>query len=139
MSSPISIPESVSLAMHALAKLAASADGEYVILPHLHLRPGSDNHLSKVMQKLNHIGMVKSRRGQDGGFCLAVHPSDIRLMDIWIAFEGIFETAVCPYTLNGCESSCCLFGPTMQDASNLMKEYFVSKTVDDLAAIYKGE
>ncbi|MCK5064983.1 MAG: Rrf2 family transcriptional regulator, partial [Candidatus Fermentibacteraceae bacterium] len=93
MSSPVTIPESVSLAIHAMSKLAASRD-EHIVLSDLLIKPGSANHLSKVLQKLTRAGMITSKRGQGGGFILAVHPSDIRLMDVWIALEGTFVTGI---------------------------------------------
>ena len=138
MSSPVTIPESVSLAIHALAKLAASK-GESVVLSDLLLRPGSANHLSKVLQKLTRAGMITSKRGHGGGFSLAVHPSDIRLMDVWIALEGTFESGICPFTGQGCELPSCLFGTVIEDASNLIRKYFTDHTVADLGRLFKGE
>ena len=130
MSSPVSIPESISLAVHALAKLA-SAGTRSVKLNDLLIRPGSADHLSKVMQKLTKAGMVKSRRGRGGGFTLGVNAADIRLMDLWIALEGTFETTICPYTGNGCSLPDCLFGSIGQDASELIRDYFTNTTVAD--------
>lgn len=138
MSSPVTIPESVSLAIHALAKLAASK-GEHVVLSDLLLRPGSANHLSKVLQKLTHAGMITSKRGHGGGFSLVVHPSDIRLMDIWIALEGTFVTSICPFMGQGCELPSCLFGTVVEDASNLIRKYFTDHTVADLGRLFEGE
>ncbi len=138
MSSPVSIPESVSLAIHALAKLAAS-NGEYVVLSDLLLRPGSANHLSKVLQKLTRAGIVTSKRGHGGGFSLAVHPSDIRLMDVWIALEGTFVTSICPFMWHGCKLPTCLFGTVIEDASNLVRKYFTDHTVADLGRLFEGK
>ncbi|MCK4505170.1 MAG: Rrf2 family transcriptional regulator [Candidatus Aegiribacteria sp.] len=138
MSSPVTIPESISLAIHALAKLAASK-GEHVVLSDLLLRPGSANHLSKVLQKLTRAGIVISKRGHGGGFSLAVHPSDIRLMDVWIALEGTFESGICPFAGQGCELSSCLFGTVAEDASNLIRKYFSDHTVADLGRLFEGE
>jgi len=128
MSSPVLIPESVSLAVHALAVLAASGT-KNVKLHDLLLKPGSADHLSKVMQRLTRTAMVKSRRGRGGGFTLGVNARDIRLMDIWIALEGTFETSICPYRENGCKLSTCLFGTVGKDASELIRKYFNETTV----------
>ena len=138
MSSPVTIPESVFLAIHALAKLAAS-NGKHVVLSDLLLRPGSAHHLSKVLQKLAHSGIVTSKRGHGGGFNLAVHPSDIRLMDVWVALEGPFLTGICPYSWQGCELPSCLFGTVIEDASNIVRKYFTDHTVADLGKLFEGE
>ncbi len=134
MSLPVSIPESVSLAIHAMARLAAGGS-EAVKLNDLLIKPGSADHLSKVMQKLTKAGMVKSRRGRGGGFSLGVKTSDIRLMDIWIALEGTFETSLCPYMGNGCTLPVCLFGSIGKDASQLIRKYFTDTTVEDLGKL----
>lgn len=131
MSSPINIPESFSLAVHALARLAAD-DSKPVKLQDLLIKPGSTDHLSKVMQKLVKAGMVKSRRGRGGGFALAVNPADIRLMDVWIVLEGTFENSICPYAGNGCSLPVCLFGSLGQEASEMVRDYLTETTVKDL-------
>ncbi len=134
MSLPVSIPESVSLAVHAMARLAQGGV-EAVKLNDLLIKPGSAAHLSKVMQKLTKAGMVKSRRGRGGGFMLGVNASDIRLMDIWIALEGTFETSICPYMGNGCTQPICLFGTIGKDASQLIRDYFTDTTVEDIGKL----
>ncbi|NOQ23492.1 MAG: Rrf2 family transcriptional regulator [Candidatus Aegiribacteria sp.] len=138
MSLPVSIPESVSLAVHAMARLAV-AGTEAVKLNDLLIKPGSAAHLSKVMQKLTKAGMVKSRRGRGGGFSLGVNASDIRLMDIWIALEGTFETSICPYKGNGCTIPICLFSTIGKDASQLIRGYFTDTTVEDIGKLLEKD
>lgn len=131
MTSPINIPQSMYLAVHALAKLA-TAEGEPISLHDLLLRPGSADHLSKVLQKLVHIGMLKSKLGRGGGFFLAVKASDIRLMDVWIALEGTFESSICPYTGTECDLPDCLFGSIEKETSEIIRNYLSNRTVADL-------
>ncbi len=131
MSSPVCIPESVSLAVHALAKLAFEGEAS-VKLGDLMVKPGSPDHLSKVMQKLSRAGMVRSRRGRGGGFTLAVNPEDIRLMDVWIALEGTFQYSICPFAGKACPLPRCLFGSIAADAAGIIGDYFSGTTVADL-------
>lgn len=135
MSSPVCIPESVSLAVHALARLASEGDGS-VKLGDLMVKPGSTDHLSKVMQKLSRAGMVRSKRGRGGGFTLAVNPEDIRLMDIWIALEGTFQYSICPFAGKGCPLPRCLFGSIAGDAAGIIGNYFSRTTVADLGELF---
>jgi Rrf2 family protein len=138
MSSPVNIPESVSLGLHALAKLAAEAEGP-LKLPDLMVRPGSQDHLSKVMQKLVGTGMVTSKRGRGGGFSLNADPGDIRLMDVWIALEGTFQSGMCPLDGKGCPLSRCIFGTVSSDAARLVADYFRRTTLADLAGLFGKE
>lgn len=131
MTSPINIPQSMYLAVHALAKLAAN-NGTLIPLHGLLIRPGSADHLSKVLQKLVHHGILRSKLGRGGGFSLAINPGDIRLMDIWIVLEGTFESAICPYTETICDLPDCLFGTIEKKASELIRIYLSEKTVADL-------
>jgi Rrf2 family transcriptional regulator, nitric oxide-sensitive transcriptional repressor len=132
----MSIPESFSLAVHALAKLSVCRN-ESVKLNDLLIRPGSADHLSKVMQKLTRAGMVRSRRGRGGGFTLGVNPCDIRLMDIWIALEGTFETSICSYAGNSCALPGCVFGSIGKEASDVFRKYFERTTVEDIGKLLK--
>ncbi len=134
MASPVVIPESVSLAVHALAKLA-SCSGKKLKLGELMVRPGSMDHLSKVMQKLARAGMVRSKRGRDGGFELAVAPGDIRLMDIWIALEGTFQSSICPFE-HSCSLSSCVFGNVSSRAAEMIADYFTITTLADLVPLF---
>ena len=138
MSSPVNIPESVSLALHALARLAARAEGP-LRLGDLMVRPGSPDHLSKVMQKLVRTGMVSSKRGRGGGFILSVDPADIRLMDVWIAMEGNFQSGICPFAGKDCPMRQCIFGNVSSDASGLIADYFRGTTVADLADLFQKD
>lgn len=138
MSSPVNIPESVSLGLHALARLAAEAGGP-LKLSDLMVRPGSRDHLSKVMQKLVRTGMVTSKRGRSGGFSLNASPGDIRLMDVWIALEGTFQSGMCPLDGRGCPLRGCIFGTVSSDAASLVADYFRRTTLADLAGLFVEE
>lgn len=45
--------------------------------------------VSKILQSLTESGIVDSRKGKSGGFMLAKHPSQIRLIDIVDAIDGL--------------------------------------------------
>lgn len=138
MPSPVTIPESVSLAFHAMGKLAAF-EGEYLRLDDLLVRPGSPDHLSKVLQKLVRAGLIKSKRGRNGGFTIAVRASDIRLIDVWITLEGSFITSSCPLAGNGCSLSSCVFGTVQEEAALLIRDYFTKRTVADIGDSFREE
>ena len=138
MSSPVSIPESVSLGLHALARLAVETE-EPLKLSDLMVKPGSQDHLSKVMQKLARTGMVTSKRGRNGGFRLNVSPGDVRLMDVWIALEGTFQSGACPLAGRSCPLRQCIFGTVSSDAAGLIADYFRRTTLADLAGLFRKE
>jgi len=63
--------------------------------------------LRKIMQKLNQARLLKSYKGQGGGFLLAVPAKQISLMRLMNIFQGrfrlnecFFKKKVCPRTAN---------------------------------------
>ncbi len=48
------------------------------------------------MQSLTESGIIESKKGKSGGFKLAMHPSNIKLIDIVEAIDGLesFNTCV---------------------------------------------
>ncbi len=63
----------------------------------------SEAHLSKVLQRLERAGLVKSRRGPGGGFQLARPPGEISLREVCEAVEGRYEASDCPFGLSICD------------------------------------
>lgn len=51
--------------------------------------------LEKIIQNLIHSGLVKSKRGPDGGYTLARSPREISFQDIIEALEGPIAVNVC--------------------------------------------
>ena len=45
--------------------------------------------VSKILQNLTESGIINSKKGKNGGFALAKHPSKIRLIDIVAAIDGL--------------------------------------------------
>ena len=85
MSSFIKVSEGVTIAMHSMLLMAMQSDEVLTtsyIAEKLHV---SAAHLSKVIQRLNHAGLVKSTRGPKGGSTLAKNKNDITLLEIFEA------------------------------------------------------
>lgn len=131
MSSPVAVPESVSLAFHALVIMAGAQKSFYSIQELL--VSGSAHHLSKVLQRLTKQGIVRSRRGVNGGFALVANPEGITLLDIWEALEGPLELERCPLERGACPVSRCMFGGSIDTATRLIREEFSSTSLADLA------
>lgn len=52
--------------------------------------------ISKILQSLRESGLIGSTKGKAGGFCLAKSPSEIKLIDIVEAIDGLemFDSCV---------------------------------------------
>lgn len=51
--------------------------------------------ISKILQNLRNSGIICSSKGKAGGFCLAKHPSEIKLIDIVEAIDGLEMFSSC--------------------------------------------
>lgn len=45
--------------------------------------------ISKILQSMTDSGIIESKKGKSGGFKLAKHPSNIKLIDIVAAIDGL--------------------------------------------------
>jgi Rrf2 family protein len=64
--------------------------------------------LRKILQQLNQQGLLKSSKGQGGGFRLAVSAEKISLVDLMEIFQGDFRLNECLFKKKSCprQNSC---------------------------------
>lgn len=89
--------------------------------------------VSKMLQTLTAHGIVGSRKGKNGGFNLAKSPSEIKLIDIVAAIDGLDVFNNCVLGFPGCskESPCPVhekWGKLRDEAYKMLSE----NTLEDL-------
>jgi len=90
-------------------------------------------YLSQIILPLKEAGLVKSKEGRDGGYCLAKAPREISLMQILEALEGPVAAVRCCGDKSaecGSKSSCNLKS-TWQEANTVLVTFLGSKTLED--------
>lgn len=97
--------------------------------------------VSKILQNLTGSGIVASKKGKSGGFYLAKHPSQIKLLDIVAAIDGleIFNSCVLGFPSCSSDNPCPLhekWGKLRDDAYNMLNDEtidkFYEKTINKL-------
>ncbi len=83
--------------------------------------------VSKMLQILTSSGIVGSKKGKNGGFYLAKHPRNIRLIDIVIAIDGLSVFNNCVLGFPGCskDTPCPVhnkWGKLRDDAYKMLSE-----------------
>jgi Rrf2 family protein len=83
--------------------------------------------ISKILQNLTKFKLIKSRKGNKGGFSLAKEPSKIRLLDIVKAIDGlkVFESCVLGFPKCSPSNPCPVhnkWGKLREDAYNMLIE-----------------
>lgn len=96
----------------------------------------SPRYLEQIFQDLKKAGLLKSRRGPQGGYYLAKRPQEITVLDIVQGAEG--EMALVECTKKGDKKETCEFDNrcvtqrVWAEASRRLNDYLASVTLRDL-------
>ena len=140
MANALKMSEATTLGIHAMVYLAdhRSDDKPKTHSVHeiaLHLN-ASKAHLAKVLQRLAHVGHLRSTRGPKGGFTLAKKPNQITFLDVYEALEGPFEINRCLFAAPICGRADCIMGSLIEKVETEVRTYLEQTT---LATVAKGE
>ena len=128
MSGIIKISEATVLALHALIVIASQEDGMATNADIAEFLHASDNHLSKVLQRLAKAGLVRSVRGPHGGFVLGREPGGISLREVYEIFEGPLREDRCLLETPVCGNSC-VFGDLLANMTSLFIDFMTNTSL----------
>ena len=115
MSNIIKFSDASNLALHSMAYLVSYGNGRTASVKEIAEKfDASEAHLSKVIQRLSHSGLVKTQRGPGGGVTLAKKPEKITLLEIYESIEGPLSTDACLLGKSSCRLGCCILGETLE-------------------------
>jgi Rrf2 family protein len=135
MSTALRISEAASLAFHAMALLAANP-GEMISTSEIaSTLKVSEAHLSKVLQRLTKVGLVKSIRGPGGGFKLAKRRDRITLLDVFESMEGRLELSDCLLAVPACSGDRCMFGGLLDSVNSQLINALAKKKLSQVDSI----
>jgi Rrf2 family protein len=98
----------------------------------------SPRYLEQIFQALKKAGILKSKRGPQGGYCLAKGPDQITVKDVIQAAEGDTCLVSCTCLVKKSKSGACAFDGKCvtqiiwSDAAGKLNEYFSTMTLKDL-------
>lgn len=92
--------------------------------------------LEKIIRDLIRCGLVKSKRGPDGGYTLARTPREISFRDVIEALEGPIAVNVCLDPQLSCShlNRCAMFG-VWNEVQRKIIEVFANTTLADLQPV----
>jgi len=132
MSSILRISEAASLALHSMAFLASDPErpvSTKEIASKLNI---SEAHLSKVLQRLTRVGLLKSTRGPKGGFVLGKPARDISLLDVYESIEGPMVPNECLLGKPVYAKDKCILGGLLEEVDKQVKQYLTKTALDKL-------
>ena len=107
MNNILNLSEAVLIALHSMILIAKK---NKINARNISKQIGaSENHLSKILQRLVKSGFLKSNRGPSGGFILAKESKDISLLDVYEAIEGKIILTKCLFKNSVCSFQNCIF------------------------------
>ena len=81
--------------LRALLELGMSSDKGLSLRDLAQRQHISLDYLEHIVPALKAAGLVRARRGAQGGYTLAKSPEDITLYEVLVALEGPFEPMLC--------------------------------------------
>jgi Rrf2 family protein len=133
MSNFIKMSEAASLAFHTTAYLAQNPDRLVPSREIARTLGASEHHLSKVLQRLVHSGIVRSTRGPRGGFMIRAPWEKIRLIDIYESIEGPMQPARCLLGLPICKGNRCPLGALIHKTDEAVRKCLTGTTLVEMA------
>lgn len=129
----LKITEFTALSFHVLGLMAEKPGKVLDRGDFARMLGASENHLSKVLQRLAHEDFIKSSKGPSGGYRLARDPKKIRLIDVYEAMEGKFKPGECLLDKPVCPRKKCVLGGLMEKINQEVGNYLKNTRVSDLA------
>ena len=127
------VSEAVALALHSATILAENQDKLMSTGDLAKMLSASENHLSKVLQRLARANLVKSTRGPGGGFRLVKEPADTTLLEVYEAIEGTLDVTGCLFDRPVCDRRLCILGGLIRSLETQTRDYLLKTTLADVA------
>ncbi|GAB4567899.1 MAG: Rrf2 family transcriptional regulator [Geothermobacteraceae bacterium] len=124
--------------LRAIFDMAYNAGGEPAQIKDISRRQNiSPRYLEQIFQDLKKSGLLKSRRGPQGGYTLAHAPEEITVKDVIEAAEGEVFLVACTAREKTCAAQCefdekCVTQKIWEEANNRLNDYFSSVTLKDM-------
>lgn len=128
---------SAEYAIRAFVHLAQVPDGKYVMVRQIAREEEIPAHfLAKILQQLARKGLLRSSKGPTGGFSLRAPSSEIRLLDIVDALDGLAPYEQCANGLPECsDAMACPLHDSWKALRSRIMDYLGRNTIGDLAKV----
>jgi len=120
----LNFSEAFNIGLHAMLILGVSEEKKIPVRDLAKAICASNNHLSKVMQRLSKANLVSSVNGPNGGFFIIKSPDSIRILDIYEAIENKLPVSNCMFLKKICKKKHCPMGDIIGNISNMVFNYF---------------
>ena len=131
MAKLLNISDAASLALHSMVFLASNRERNISTKEIADVLNASENHLSKVMQRLVKGKLIGSKRGPAGGFVISKPLDKITFMEIYESVEGKFDLNACLFVHSICNKKECILGCLPEIIHDQVQDYFMKTTLQE--------
>ena len=132
MADMLRLSEATALGLHAMTIVAEQEKAISVVDAAKQLN-ASSAHLSKVMQRLAKAGLLRAKRGPNGGYTLARPAAEISLLEIYETLEGPIRQDGCLFEAPVCQRVHCILGGLVERVRTQVHDHFRTTTLGDIA------
>ncbi len=128
------LSQTAEYALRAMAWLTTVPAGEPMRVKDLSIATGIPSHyLSKVMRRLVLAGLLRSQKGQGGGFVLSKAPDEIPFIDILTAVDAYSTGGGCAFGWGKCdELHPCLLHDSWRQLNEQLRSWAEGTTLADI-------
>ena len=131
MAKLLNISDAASLALHSMVFLASNRESNISTKQIADALNASENHLSKVMQRLVRGKLIESKRGPAGGFVISKPLDKITFMEIYESVDGKFDLNTCLFVHPICTGKGCILGDLPEMIHDQVQDYFIKTTLQE--------
>jgi Rrf2 family nitric oxide-sensitive transcriptional repressor len=129
MANLLKMSEATALALHTMV-IIGKQEAPISASPMAEQLCASEAHLFKVLQQLVRAGLLRSKRGPQGGYVLARSADEITLMDVYEVFEGPMRADGCLFGKETCGRLGCILGNLVVDVRMKVVDHFSATTLE---------
>lgn len=128
------ISQTAEYALRAVVYLASQNSMPRTVASIAEATQSPERYLAKIMLGLCRAGVVKSKRGLDGGFTLVGKPEELSILAIIEAVDPIRKFAECPLGIESHGRQLCPLHHQLNEAAVMIEKVFDKAKVVDLVA-----
>jgi Rrf2 family protein len=128
--------QTIEYALRAVVHLAYQAPEAHTTADIAEATRVPKDYLSKILQGLARVGIVKTQRGVGGGVSLAKDPAELTILDVVNAVEpeSVRRITTCPLGLKTHGIRLCPLHKRLDDAVALVESAFCNTTLAEVLA-----
>jgi Rrf2 family protein len=128
------ISQTAEYALRAVVYLAGQGGAAKTVAQIALVTQAPQGYLAKVMLSLSRVGLVKSKRGLDGGFSLTRAPEAVSILEVVNAVDPIRRYAECPLGIASHGRRLCPLHRRLDEAAHMVEKAFGDTKLSELIA-----